>query len=132
MKLRCFAALFLVGAALALTGCFSIDVATNRMTNDQHILVANYGWYLFGQVPLVCGNISPKKISPCVFFRDDVTMDKIQDRFMSYAKKEHLTPRDLTYHANEQVMFTLPGTTIAIPLPYVLTYREIQLSGVLQ
>ncbi len=132
MKIRYFGLLSLVSAALALTGCFSLDTATNRITHDRHVLVANYGWYLFDTYPLICGNISPRKISPFAFFRDDVTMDKVQTRFMDFAKKERLTPRDMTYHANEQVMFTIPGLSIAIPLPYIVTYREIQLSGVLQ
>ena len=38
----------------------------------------------------------------------------------------------MTYHTNDQVLFTIPGSTISFPLPYFITYREIQLSGVLQ
>lgn len=132
MKLRLLLTILLFSTAIVLSGCFSIDVATNRITNDRHVLVSNDGWYLFGSLPLVCGNISDKSNSSFAFFRDDVTMDKIQDRFIDFAKKEHLTPRDMTYHANEQVLFTIPATTIAIPIPYVLAYRKIQLSGVLQ
>jgi hypothetical protein len=30
------------------------------------------------------------------------------------------------------VLFEIPGTDFPIPLPYILTYREIQLSGVLK
>lgn len=132
MKSRLLLCILLFSTALVLSGCFSIDVGTNRITNDRHVLVKNNGWYLFGSLPLVCGNISADDDSAFTFFRDDVTMDKIQDRFMDYAKKENLVPQDMTYHANEQVLFTIPATTIAIPIPYVLAYREIQLSGVLQ
>ena len=132
MKLRCFLPLLAFGAWVALAGCFSIDVATNRVTHDRHVLVSSYGWYLFGKFPLVCGNIAAGRLSPFAFFRDDVTLDKTQSRFMDYARKERLAPRDMTYHTNDQVLFTIPGSTISFPLPYFITYREIQLSGVLQ
>ena len=42
------------------------------------------------------------------------------------------TPTDITYYSHESVLFELPGADFPIPLPYILTYKEIQLSGVLK
>ncbi len=132
MKSHIVLSIFLVSALFLSAGCFSIDVAANRHTRERHVLVTNYGWYLFGKIPLVCGNVSPRRFTPFAFFRDDVTMDKIQSRFIDFARKEGCEARDMMYHMSDQVLFTLPGSSISFPLPYFITYREIQLSGVLQ
>ena len=91
---------------------------------------------------------------PWIFFRNDVTMDKIQRRFMMYADdygrrvatenaavtasgenleriSERVKVRDLVYTTSESVLFNVPGLNFPLPLPYILTYQEIQLSGVL-
>lgn len=67
---------------LCLTGCFSIDSADVPQTGEEHVHVANYGWYLFNIVPLACGNAAEDPNLPSIFFRNDVTMDKVQQRFM--------------------------------------------------
>ena len=78
-----------------------------------------------GVLVMMAGNLQ-------VFFRNDVTMDKIQHRFMSYANFYGKKTRDMAYYTQESVLFEIPGTDFPIPLPYILTYREIQLSGVLK
>lgn len=119
--------------ATAMTGCFTLDSGTLARTGDENIVVRNYGWYLFGKLPIATGNASEDALSPFVFFRDDVVPDKIQKRFLDYAKtKPDKEVRDLTYHTSENVMFNLPGIEFQIPIPYLFTYREIQISGVLQ
>ena len=143
----------LVGT-LCLSGCFSIDRGQLIRTNEEHVLVSNYGWCLFGLLPLACGNAAEDATLPFVFFRNDVTMDKIQRRFMMYADDygrrvaseneakaesdetlerigERVKVRDLAYTSRESVLFNIPGFNFPIPLPYILTYQEIQLSGVL-
>ena len=126
----------LVGT-LCLSGCFVIDRGQLLRTNEEHILVSNYGWYLFDVLPLACGNAAEERALPFVFFRNDVTMDKIQTRFMTYAESYGrragvgVNVRDLAYTTRESVLFEIPGINFPIPLPYILTYREIQLSGVL-
>ena len=117
---------------LCLTGCFSIDSADVPQTGEEHVHVANYGWYLFNVIPLACGNAAEDPNFPSIFFRNDVTMDKVQQRFMEYAEFRMREPKDLTYHNYDSVMFEVPGLSFPLPLPYILTYREIQLSGVLQ
>lgn len=128
LPLRACLAAGLVGG---LTGCFSLQKGEIRTTSQEHVHVANYGWYLFHCIPLACGNANQDAWTPFVSFRDDVTMDKIQGRFMSYANGQGANVTDLTYTTNESVMLNIPGLNVPLPIPYLLTYREIQLSGVL-
>lgn len=130
-----FAARAAAGAVLGLAGsllagCFSIDHARFVRSNDEHVLVSNYGWYLFHYIPLVCGNASRDRWLPWVMFRNDVRMDSVQGRFMDYAGDRKA--RDLAYTTRETVMLEIPATNFSLPVPYLLTYREIQLSGVLE
>ena len=122
--------LALACAAWGLAGCFSLDRASFFRTNEEHVLVSNYGWYLFHYFPLACGNASKDRWLPWVMFRNDVQMDKIQARFMDYAGPRHV--RNLTYTTYDSVMLEIPGLNLPLPIPYLLTYREIQLSGVLE
>ena len=115
---------------LLLSGCFTVD-SVKTPSRAHHIVVGNYGWYLFNKIPLVCGNASEKPLFPWVFFRNDVTQRKIQARFMKEAADFVYEPQDLVWHTNETILFTF-GTAIQIPIPYVLTYKERQLSGVLK
>ena len=149
----CALGMGLVGT-ICLSGCFSIDRGPLIRTNEEHVLISNYGWYLFGLIPLACGNAAEDAPLPFVFFRNDVTMDKIQRRFMMYAEdygrrvatenettneygkpptriSERVKVRDLAYTTSESVMFNIPGFNFPMPVPYLLTYQEIQLSGVL-
>lgn len=116
-------------AALGLTGCFSLDRGQFIRSNEEHVLVSNYGWYLFHYFPLVCGNANKDRWLPWVMFRNDVQMDKIQGRFMDYAGER--PARNLAYTTSDSVMLEIPGINLPLPIPYLLTYREIQLSGVL-
>ncbi len=112
-------------ATLCLTGCHTVQTAT-LTTGEEHVMMNNYGWKFFNWIPLVCGNASPDAVCGCVLFRDDVTMEKIQDRFMSYAAGR--TVECPVYDVNDSMFFTLFG----IPIPYVLTYKEITLSGTMK
>ena len=115
-----------------LAGCFSLETATLTKGGDENILVTNYGWYLFNVFPVATGNSVEGALSPTVFFRNDVTMDKVQKRAQHYAEKKGKALSDMAYHNHSSVMFNIPGTDFPIPIPYVLTFREIQLSGVLK
>lgn len=117
---------------VVLTGCFSIEKARLNSSGEEQVLVSNYGWYLFHFIPLACGNSNERAITPWVLFRNDVTMDKVQKRFFSYADtRENIKAEELSYRTYESVLFEIPGSNIPIPLPYILSYKEIQLSGVL-
>jgi len=114
-------------------GCFSVESARIESSGEEHLFVSNYGWYLFGCIPLVCGNASEDPFFPIVFFRDDVTMDKIQGRFMKSAKEmKHDKIYNLSYSNDDSILFEIPGLNFPLPIPYVFTYREMQLSGVMK
>ena len=118
-------------AALCLAGCFSIERGHIWTTGEEHILASNYGWYLFDFIPLACGNTNTAPLMPWVIFRNDVTMGKVQTRFMEYVNGMKKDVKNLTYTSYDSVMFEIPGSNSPVPIPYLLTYREIQLSGVL-
>ena len=132
MKMRVCIFAFIFCAAACLTGCFSIHSAQVPGEGNEHLVVHNYGWYLFGQIPVGCGNATPNALIPFVVFRDDVKMDIIQGTYLKYASEKEKTPTNLAYDVKEDVMFTVPILGYSIPVPYLLTYREVQLSGVLK
>lgn len=116
----------------SLAGCFSLETAELTKSGDENVLVTNYGWYLFNVFPVATGNAAEDALSPTVLFRNDVTMDKVQQRAQRYADSQGKKLGDMAYHNMSSVMFNIPGTDFPVPLPYVLTFREIQLSGVLK
>ena len=120
-----------IGVTLCLTGCFSIETGTVPRSQSEHVVVANYGWYLFHFIPVACGNASKDRWLPWMVFRNDVTMQKIQSRFMDYAREHGGIENvdNLSYTSRDSVMLEIPGLEIPLPIPYILTYRELQLSG---
>ena len=138
---RCIKSVCIAGSLL-LAGCFSMDIATTKSLKEsavsqedgkpiEHVVVSNYGWYLFNWIPLVCGNARPDASFPWKFFSNQVTPMLLHDRLMSHAATKNADVGELVFLRDEKVIFDLPGTDIPIPIPYVLTYREIQFSGVL-
>ena len=132
----------LFAGAVLFAGCYSIDVATTRSLREsamssmdgtpmEHVVVSNYGWYLFNWIPLACGNATPGAFFPWKFFSNQVSSDLLHDRLMAHAASKNADVRDLTFFRDEKVIFDLPGTNIPIPIPYVLCFREIQFCGVL-
>ena len=109
--------IFLAGAALCLSGCMSTEVSTSETCGVRHIVVSDYGWKLFNCIPL---------------FRSDITMKRVQDELMSEASRRGAVATDLVYHNDDAVMFNIPLVGFSIPVPYVVCYKEIQLSGVLK
>ncbi|MCR5414212.1 MAG: hypothetical protein K6F50_05740 [Kiritimatiellae bacterium] len=123
-----------VAACAALTlcaGCYSLQRAKVKSTNQEHVLVSNYGWYLFDTIPLACGNASADPWTPWVMFRDDLAIDKIQSRFMEYANGQNADAAGMHYTISDSVMLQIPGINLPLPIPYLLSFRSIQLSGVL-
>ena len=132
---------FLTGSIL-FAGCFSMDVATTSSLKAsalspedgspmEHIVVSNYGWYLFNWIPLACGNATPGATFPWKFFSNQVTDTILHDRMMAHAAALNANVKDLVFFRDEKVIFDLPGTDFPLPIPYVLCYREIQFSGTL-
>lgn len=124
--------LLVLGVTICLTGCFTLDTADVRSTGEEHVCVGNRGWYLFHVIPLACGNAAENPSMPWAFFRNDVTMDKIQKRFTDYANFHGKEIKNMSYFTHESVLFEIPATDLPLPIPYFLTYKEIQLSGELK
>ena len=138
-------------ALLLLAGCYSMDIASNPVLDithatdikaetpaadrnprhAEHVVVSNYGWFLFNSIPLACGNANPKSVFPWVFFSDQVSSRLLHDRMMTYAASTRANVKELAFFRDEQVFFTIPGTQFPVPIPYILCFREIQFSGVL-
>ena len=59
-------------------------------------------------------------------------MDKLQHRVLAQAAKEGKTVDNLVWSNYDCVMFTVPIFYIQIPVPYIVTYRSKQLSGVMK
>ena len=97
----------------------------------EHVVVSNYGWFLFNKIPLVCGNAREGARLPFVCFRDDVASDIVQDKLTSHAAAKGADLSDVNLFFTENVLFGIPGTPIPIPMPYVLCYRERLISGLL-
>ena len=95
----------------------------------EHVLVANYGWYLFNCAPLVCGNASPGGTFPWSFFSDQVNPEIVHNRLMEYAASRDANVEELVASYDEKVFLQVPE--VQVPIPYLLCYREVQASGVL-
>ena len=128
-----------LGFLLAVTGCYSIDVATTdgfraaRLVNDAgtpraHAVVSNYGWYLFNAIPLISGNADPAP-GDCVwsFFTDNVTPDALHHDLTRLATDAGYEISDINLYRDSTCMLPIPyvNTTFGI-----LWYKEIQVSGV--
>ena len=50
---------------------------------------------------------------------------------MSYARSKKANVNDLIATHNEKVFLEIPGSEIPVPMPFLLCYQEVQLSGVL-
>ena len=129
---------------LAVSGCFSFEAtkigagATAglrlRATNGEpaeHVVVANNGWYLFNCWPLATGNASVGAEFPWKLFQDDVDERTLHDRITRHAAFKKCDIEEMNVFGDEQVLLSIPGTSFPLPIPYILTFREKQISGVL-
>ena len=131
-----------VGGLAMLAGCYSMDVATSTAPSDsalapgeshptEHVVVSNYGWFLFNIFPIVCGNAAPGASFPWKFFTNQVSPSLLHDRLTAHAAARGADVTNLTFFRDEQVFFDLPGSDIPLPIPYLVCFREIQFSGIL-
>ena len=119
-----------VGATLCLTGCFTVDTATIKSTGAEHVVMNNYGWKLFDWIPLFSGNpaddVAQGYSLGCKFFSDTVTMEEMQARFARYAEGRKIECP--VYDMNDSVFISVFG----IPIPYLVTYKELTISGTMK
>ncbi len=122
-------------------GCFSLETsplgdAAGRTIElfasdepaTEHVVVSNFGWYFFNRWPIVCGNAHVDRTTPWRFFRNDVDENVLQRRLMSYASERGCDVTDLQIFNNAEVLMSIGVGGVSLPLPYVISYRELQYS----
>jgi len=121
--------ILLAGAAFCLTGCLTVEKAKLPGGDGAHVFVANRGKYLLNCVPMGCGNVNENPKCDFVMFRNDVTMDKMQHRFFIECAKVGSEVTDIAYHSTDNIFLEVPLWSFNIPIPYLWTTREIQITG---
>ena len=104
-------------ATLCLTGCMSTEVSKSEVCGTEHIFVSDFGWKLFNWIPI---------------FRSDITLERVQKELMAESNRRGKVATDLTVHSYDKVTFDIPLIVITLPIPYIICYHEIQVSGVLK
>lgn len=119
----------LAAVALALcAGCYSVEVVDSPVFGDAsagHVTVSNYGWTLFGCVPVVCGNANADSWCPFAFFCNDLRPEQAMSRLSSVAAERNAAETDVWYFGTNDVLFDL----YYAPIPWVIVYKEVNLSA---
>lgn len=102
---------------LCLTGCMSTEVSKSEVSGTEHIFVSDFGWKLFNWLPI---------------FRPDITLERVQKELAAESSRRGKVATDITVHTYDTVTFDVPLIVISLPIPYIICYHEIQVSGVLK
>lgn len=116
----------LMGALLS--GCFSVEVAHSPVLGESsagHVLICNYGWTLFGCVPLVCGNENADSWCPVTFFRDEIRPEYAHAKLVALAKERGCAIEGLQLMGDNDVLMDVWYAAV----PWVLVYKETNLSA---
>ncbi len=119
--------------ALVCAGCFTVDSGTSALLApdaDEHVIVRNYGWNLFGFIPLVCGNADVDSFWGSTFFSDEVTLDVAHDVLARHAAAGGREIRDVVVLDDRQALF-VPFSISYIPIPWIVQYKEVNVSATL-
>ena len=95
----------------------STEVSKSEVCGTEHIFVSDFGWKLFNWIPI---------------FRSDITLERVQKELMAESTRRGKVATDLTVHVYDTVTFDVPLIVITLPIPYIICYHEIQVSGVLK
>jgi len=104
-----------IALALCLAGCMTTEVEPSAVAGIEHFTIRDYGWKLFDCIPL---------------FRSDITVERVQKELADVAAKRGKTPEGLVYHNRGDIFLELPLLGTSLPIPYLICYHEVQLSGV--
>ena len=128
---------------LALTsGCVSIDrcgaerlegltINGTHAKPVEHIVVSNFGYYLFDVFPLVSGNANPDRWFPFLIFSDQVKLSKMQSLLSAeIQRKRGREIAELNSHYDAAPCFSVSLDPKSV-LGLLFCYREVQLSAVL-
>ena len=116
-------------ASISFAGCFSVEVAPSTVLGEgveKHITVENYGWYLLGCVPLVCGN--EKLDSWCAFsiFCDEVRPEIAYSKMKDVARREGYEITDFHVINDNDV---LQVEAYSVTIPWLVVRKEVSLSA---
>ncbi|MBO7721216.1 MAG: hypothetical protein J6T01_02300 [Kiritimatiellae bacterium] len=120
--------LLTVAALAAASGCFSVDVAESPLLGENsagHVVVCNYGWTLFGCVPLVCGNANGDSWCPFTFFKDEIKPEYAREKLLTLAEARASDVEDLHFLGDSCVIFDM----WYVPVPWIIVYKETNLSA---
>ena len=123
-----------VALALACSGCFTLDSSTSALLApdaDEHVIVRNYGWFLFGSVPLVCGNADIDSFWGSTFFKDEVTLEIAHGVLSQYVADSGREICDIVVMADREALLSVPLFVVPISLPWVVQYKEVNVSATL-
>lgn len=121
-------ALALGGLVALPSGCFSVDAARSPVLGErvvEHVTATNYGWMLFGCIPLVCGNADETSWCPLVFFRNDLKTSCAYNRLASRAAVLGCNMENVTAMGDDEVLFD----AYYAPIPWVVVYKEVNVSA---
>ena len=120
--------------ALVCSGCFTLDCAESPLLapdSDAHVVVRNYGWNLFGFIPLVCGNADIDSFWGSTFFKDEVTLEIAHGVLAQYVADSRCEIRDIMMMADRKALWAVPLFVVPISLPWVVQYKEVNISATL-
>ena len=119
----------LVVCALALcAGCYSVEVTESPVLGPSsagHVTVSNYGWTLFGCVPLVCGNANSESWCPFAVFWNDLKPEQAKARLDAVAAERGAVEEDVWYFGTNDVLFDC----YYAPIPWIIVYKEVNFSA---
>lgn len=121
-------AVVVASLSLAFAGCFSVDVASSPVLGEgieKHVVVENFGWYLFGCVPLVCGNENLNSWCPFSILCDEVRSTIAYSKLKSVACREGCEIVDFHMVDDNEVLFN----TYYVTIPWIMVYKEVSLSA---
>lgn len=131
----CASVLLLAGA-----GCVTIDQSRRETLDgvrlsevngnpEEHLVVSNYGYYLFNCIPIFCGNVNPDSKAAVSMFSDDVTLEATQKLLIDTVKARKCRVVSMQPYTKSTCFFSaIPylGNTLGL-----VWYKEVQMSAVL-
>ena len=120
--------LALLTSSLLLTGCFTVNEASSPVLGGdvvKHVTSENYGWYLFGCLPLFCGNENLDSWCPFSVFCDEVTPEIVYSKLEAVAERDDCLMDDVHTLADNDVLFE----TYYVTLPWLVVYKNVSFSA---
>ena len=122
----------MAAASISLAGCFSVEVASSPVLGEgveRHLIVDNYGWYLFGYVPLLCGNKKLDSWCPISIFCDEVNPQVAYEKVKSLSEREGCEIGNFHLVDDNDVMFEF--YSVPVPIPWIVVRKEVCISAYL-